>query len=141
MKRLVGLLFLLPGCVPTIERAREAWYPSAEIVCRRARCPACAGRGEVACGPCGGRGEVRCTRCRDGTQTCTTCKGDGSHKGKPCKSCGGDGRAVCWTCGGDQMMACDTCGGPGRLHCLRPLPITEAMPSGEEAWPPGHEPK
>ena len=136
MRLLAVLGVLLAGCTTSsLDDAEEAWSDQAEVVCYRPECGRCDGRGHVGCRPCGGDGAVRCTSCRDGRVRCGPCKGDGSLKGKTCKTCGGKGVRACPSCGGDQRIDCSPCSGKGRLHCLRPLPITDPPPAPEDRWP------
>lgn len=130
----------LAGCVTTMDRASETWYPEAALVCHNPRCGRCGGDSLVGCGPCQASGKVRCTACHDGKERCGVCKGDGSKGGKKCKTCGGDGVRNCSRCGGDRLMACPACEGKAQVHCMRALHISEPMPVGEDAWPRGNEP-
>lgn len=134
MKR-AWVLLVLAGCVSSSDDVSQTWYDHAEVVCYRADCASCRGEGHVRCGPCGGDGWTRCKRCRNGRVSCGTCKGDGSYKGKKCKSCGGDGQQTCSTCGGDTRVDCGVCAAKGRLHCLRPVRVTEPPPGAEDVWP------
>lgn len=131
-----ALVLLFAGCKTTVERAPTTWYEAAEIVCIDSRCAACRGTSAVGCGPCRATGDLPCTGCRDGTQKCAACDGDGRKSGKKCKTCDGKGRHACHRCGGDRLMECGTCSGKGKLTCLRPIPITETPPDGEDVWPP-----
>jgi hypothetical protein len=128
-------LAALAGCVSSSDDVDQSWYEQAEIVCYRPACGRCAGAGHVACGPCGGVGWERCGRCRGGRVRCGTCKGDGSYKGKRCGGCGGDGLQTCSRCGGDSRVECEVCAARGRLHCLRPLRVSEPPPGPDDVWP------
>lgn len=134
--RFLVLVLVLPsGCTSSSDDVAQDWYDHAEVVCYRPACASCAGAGHVACRPCGGDGWTPCSRCKKGKVRCGTCKGDGSYKGKKCKSCGGDGEATCSTCGGDVRVDCGVCEAKGRLHCLRPVQVSEPPPAGEDVWP------
>ncbi|HYF01090.1 MAG TPA: hypothetical protein VEJ18_19355 [Planctomycetota bacterium] len=137
MRRAAALLLGLAGCTTSsLDVDDERWSDRAEVVCYRPGCGHCGGRGHVACAPCRGDGFSRCTQCRDGRERCGSCRGDGSLKGKTCRPCGGRGVRACSRCGGDQRIECPVCSAKGRLHCLRPLPITEPRPAPEDRWPP-----
>ena len=141
MKILAPLLILLTvGCVNTMDRAPQTWYPDAEIVCHVRGCPRCGGSSLVGCHPCHASGKVRCTACRDGKERCGVCGGDGHKGGHKCKTCNGDGIKKCSRCGGDMKMACGACEGKGRICCLRRVEIRDPIPRGDDAWPPGNEP-
>lgn len=142
MKKLLPLVLLAAAaCQSTVDRAPNTWYAAAEIVCRNPACLHCHGRGDVGCPPCRASGKVPCTKCpADGIVKCATCKGDGRKDGKKCKTCDGKGKRNCPICNATKLMACGTCDGKARLTCLRPLPISETPPRGDDAWPPGNEP-
>jgi len=100
--------------VPAPDRRRG------EVATRRlneedaARCPRCAGIGEIACAPCESHGSVpcvqcagsgaapRCTRCTaTGLQECQRCKGTGKIRDATCVDCSGGGIVLCTTCRGE----------------------------------------
>jgi hypothetical protein len=141
MKILAPLLVLLAaGCVNTMDRAPQTWYPEVEVVCHVRGCARCGGSSLVGCHPCHASGQVRCTACRDGKEKCGVCGGDGQKGGHKCKTCNGDGIKKCSRCGGDMKMACGGCEGKGRICCLRRVEIRDPIPRGDDAWPAGNEP-